>query len=58
MLREFALQGDVVKLAVAFVLGVAFTAIVNSFVSNVMMPPIGLLLGDVDFANHCQIRKP
>jgi len=49
--REFALRGNVVDLAVGIIIGVAFGAIVTSLVSDMIMPPIGLLLGDVDFRN-------
>jgi large conductance mechanosensitive channel len=49
--KEFALKGNVLDLAVGIVIGVAFTAIVNSLVADIIMPPIGLLLGKVDFSN-------
>lgn len=49
--REFALRGNVVDLAVGIIIGVAFGAIVTSLVSDMIMPPVGLLLGDVDFSN-------
>ena len=49
--REFALKGNVIDLAVGIMLGTAFNAIVNSIVCDVIMPPIGLLLGNVDFTN-------
>ena len=49
--KQFALRGNVVDMAVGIVIGVAFGKIVSSFVSDVLMPPIGLLLGGVDFAN-------
>lgn len=48
--KEFALKGNLVDMAVGIVLGVAFGAVINSFVSDVLMPPIGLLL-DSDFSN-------
>jgi large conductance mechanosensitive channel len=47
--REFAMRGNVIDLAVGVVIGAAFGRIVNSFVSDVLMPVIGLLLGRVDF---------
>jgi large conductance mechanosensitive channel len=47
--REFAMRGNVVDLAVGIILGTAFGAIVNSLVNDIIMPPIGLLLGGVDF---------
>lgn len=49
--REFISRGSVVDLAVAVIIGAAFTTIVNSFVNDILMPPIGLLLGGVDFSN-------
>jgi len=49
--KEFAVKGNVVDMAVGIVIGGAFGGIVNSLVNDVIMPPIGLLLGKVDFAN-------
>jgi large conductance mechanosensitive channel len=49
--KKFALRGNVVDMAIGIVIGAAFGTIVKSFVDNVLMPPIGLLLGNVDFAN-------
>lgn len=49
--RTFLMRGNVLDLAVAVVIGGAFGAIVKSFVSDILMPPIGLLLGNVDFTN-------
>jgi large conductance mechanosensitive channel len=49
--REFALRGNVVDMAVGIIIGGAFGTIVKSLVDDVMMPPIGLLLGGVDFSN-------
>lgn len=49
--KDFAMRGNVVDLAVAVVIGGAFGKIVTSFVNDVIMPPIGLLLGGVDFAD-------
>ncbi|MCU0514270.1 MAG: large conductance mechanosensitive channel protein MscL [Anaerolineae bacterium] len=49
--REFAMRGNVLDLAVGIILGAAFGSIVNSLVNDVIMPPIGLLLGGVDFSN-------
>jgi len=49
--REFINRGNVIDLAVAVVIGVAFGKIVTSLVDGIIMPPIGLLLGKVDFAN-------
>src|SRR3990167_3451624 len=47
--KEFALRGNVMDLAVAVVMGAAFSPIVTSLVNDVMMPPIGLVLGQMDF---------
>ncbi len=55
--REFAMRGNVVDLAVGLILGAAFGAIVTSFVNDVVMPPIGMLLGGVDFANLFVLLK-
>ena len=49
--REFAMKGSVLDMAVGIMIGAAFGAVVSSFVSDVLMPPIGLLLGNVDFSN-------
>src|SRR5918992_572103 len=49
--KEFVTRGNVVDLAVGVVIGAAFGKIVTSFVEDVLMPPIGLLLGGVDFSN-------
>jgi large conductance mechanosensitive channel len=49
--RNFAMRGNVVDMAVGIVIGAAFGKIVSSFVSDVLMPPIGMLLGGVDFSN-------
>jgi large conductance mechanosensitive channel len=49
--RDFAVRGNVVDLAVGLILGAAFTTIVNSLVSDIIMPPIGLLLGGIDFSD-------
>ncbi len=48
--REFAMRGNVVDLAVGVVIGAAFGKIVTALVDNVIMPPIGLLIGGVDFS--------
>ena len=49
--REFAMRGNVLDLAIGVIIGGAFGKIVTSFVKDIIMPPIGLLLGNVDFAN-------
>ena len=49
--REFVARGNVVDLAVGVVIGAAFGRIVDSFVKDIIMPPVGMVLGKVDFAN-------
>jgi large conductance mechanosensitive channel len=49
--REFALKGNLVDIAVGLILGAAFGAVAKSLVDEVIMPPIGLLLGGMDFSN-------
>ena len=49
--REFIRRGSVLDLAVGIIIGAAFTGIVNSLVKDIVMPPIGLILGEVDFSN-------
>ena len=49
--KEFAMRGNVLDMAVGIIVGAAFGQIVNSFVQDVMMPPIGRLFGHVDFSN-------
>ena len=49
--KEFAMRGNVVDMAVGILIGAAFGTIVKSLVSDIIMPPIGLLLGRVDFSN-------
>ena len=48
--KEFAMRGNVIDMAVGIVIGAAFGKIVSSFVADILMPPIGLLLGNVDFS--------
>ncbi|HYA19935.1 MAG TPA: large conductance mechanosensitive channel protein MscL [Burkholderiales bacterium] len=55
--REFAMRGNVVDMAVGIIIGAAFGAIVQSLVADVIMPPIGLILGNVDFANLFIVLK-
>ena len=60
MLKEFkafAMRGNVLDLAVGIIIGAAFGAIVKSLVDDVIMPPIGLLLGNVDFSNLFVVLK-
>jgi large conductance mechanosensitive channel len=49
--KEFAVKGNVVDMAVGIIIGVAFGKIVSSFVSDVVMPPLGMLIGGVDFTD-------
>ena len=49
--REFVMRGNVIDLAVAVIIGAAFGKIITSFVEDVLMPPIGMALGNVDFSN-------
>lgn len=49
--KEFILRGNILDMAIGIITGIAFGAIVNSFVKDIIMPPIGLLLGRIDFTN-------
>ena len=49
--REFAMRGNVLDMAIGIIIGVAFGAIVNSLVKDIIMPPIGLAIGNIDFSN-------
>ncbi len=55
--KEFAMRGNVVDMAVGIIIGAAFGTIVNSLVTDVIMPPIGLLLGNIDFSNLFLVLK-
>ena len=55
--REFAVKGNVVDMAVGIIIGAAFGKIVDSVVKDVIMPPIGLMLGKVDFTNLFAVLK-
>lgn len=55
--REFALKGNVLDMAVGIIIGAAFGLIVTSLVQDVIMPPIGLLLGSIDFSNIFSVLK-
>jgi len=55
--KEFAVKGNVMDMAVGIVIGAAFGSIVTSFVNDVIMPPVGLLLGNVDFTNLFLVLK-
>ena len=52
--KDFIMRGNVIDLAVGMVVGTAFSGIVKSLVDDVIMPPIGLLIGGVDFSNCSQ----
>ena len=49
--KEFAMRGNVLDLAIGIIIGAAFGKIITSFVNDILMPPIGLILGKVDFSN-------
>lgn len=49
--KEFAMRGNVIDMAVGIIIGAAFGKIISSFVNDILMPPIGLLLGGVDFSD-------
>ena len=55
--KEFALRGNVVDMAVGIIVGAAFGTIVNSLVSDILMQPIGILLGNVDFSSFFIVLK-
>ena len=55
--KEFAVKGNVIDMAVGIIIGAAFGTIVKSLVADVIMPPIGLALGNVDFANLFIVLK-
>src|ERR1700757_2843555 len=56
--KEFAMRGNVIDLAVGVVIGAAFGKIVSSLVTDVIMPPIGVLTGGVDFKDYFVVLKP
>ena len=55
--KEFAMRGNVIDMAVGIIIGAAFGGIVNSLVSDMIMPPIGLILGNIDFSNFFLVLK-
>jgi len=55
--KEFAMRGNVVDMAVGIIIGAAFGTIINSFVADIIMPPIGLILGNVDFSGMFILLK-
>ncbi|WOD12178.1 large-conductance mechanosensitive channel protein MscL [Pseudomonas sp. NyZ704] len=55
--KAFAMRGNVIDMAVGIIIGAAFGKVVSSFVANVVMPPLGLLIGGVDFADLAIVLK-
>jgi len=55
--KTFIMRGSVVDLAIGVIVGASFTGIVNSLVKDILMPPIGLLLGGIDFSNFFVVLK-
>jgi large conductance mechanosensitive channel len=55
--KTFIMRGSVVDLAVGVIVGASFTGIVNSLVKDILMPPVGLLLGGIDFSNFFLVLK-
>ena len=55
--KEFAMRGNVLDMAVGIIIGPAFGTIINSLVADVIMPPIGMLLGNIDFSNLFAVLK-
>ncbi|MGZ5091898.1 MAG: large conductance mechanosensitive channel protein MscL [Burkholderiales bacterium] len=56
--REFVMRGNVIDMAVGIIIGAAFGRIVDSLVKDIIMPPVGLLLGNADFTNMFVVLKP
>jgi len=55
--RDFIMRGNVIDMAVGIIVGASFSAIVNSLVNDILMPPIGVLLGNVDFSDLYVVLK-
>jgi large conductance mechanosensitive channel len=55
--RQFIMRGNVIDMAIGIIIGAAFSTIIKSLVDDIIMPPIGLLLGNVDFANFFAVLK-
>ncbi len=55
--KKFAMRGNVLDLAIGVIIGASFTGIINSLVNDIIMPPIGLALGGVDFSNFFWVLK-
>lgn len=56
--KKFALRGNVIDLAVGIIIGAAFNSVVQSLVNDLIMPPIGLLVGNLDFSNLMLVLQP
>ncbi len=56
--KEFIMRGNVLDLAVGFIMGVAFNSVVNSLVNDLIMPPIGFILGGLDFSQYKLVLRP
>lgn len=56
--RDFIMRGNVMDLAIGIIIGSAFSAVVNSVVDNLMMPPLGLLFGNTDFGDLFIVLRP
>ncbi len=56
--KQFAIKGNAIDMAVAIIIGTSFNKVVNSLVNDVIMPPVGFLLGGVDFKNLQIVLKP
>ena len=56
--KEFAMKGSVLDMAIGIIIGAAFSPIVKALVDNIIMPPIGMLLGNVDFTNLFYVLQP
>jgi large conductance mechanosensitive channel len=56
--RDFIMRGNVLDLAVGIIIGAAFTSIVNSLVNDIIMPPIGLVIGGIDFSEIAIVLRP
>jgi len=56
--KEFILRGNIIELAIGFIMGLAFNNVVSSLVNDILMPPIGLLLGGIDFSHYKLVLKP
>src|SRR6185503_13498687 len=55
--KEFAVKGNAIDLAIGVIIGAAFGGIINSLVKDILMPPVGLLTGGLDFSNQFMVLK-